>query len=250
MYLIDYLRMVVRQWVILVALLVVGGGAGLAWGYTATPQYRATSVLIVGNVLSAKESGQAAQAQQFTLDRMQTYAALATSPQVSEAVIRDLGLDMTVGGLSARTTASAPPRTVLLRVTVQDASPTKAADIANATARELGKTIESLEKPVDASASLVRVSFPGLATPPGAPSSPNKKLALLLGLIVGGGLGLLGAYIRDDHGRRKATAADPRRAGARVAGPARGLDVPAPGQSFMRTFDGPPPAPMSEAGSR
>jgi capsular polysaccharide biosynthesis protein len=82
---------------------------------------------------------------QFVLQRMATYAGLATSNQVLAAVTARMDLPETPDGLRAEVTSTSPPNTVLLEVIVSDEDPQRAAGIADAVAAAQGQAIESLE---------------------------------------------------------------------------------------------------------
>lgn len=197
----DYLRLVRRHWTIVLGLGLVGLLAGALSVASATPTYRATAEMFVGTQLP--RAGFDLSASQYTLDRMQSYAALVNSPEVTEGVAEELGLDLSgeqVGGLI---TASVIPGTVLIRLDVEDVSAQRTASIANSAARRLGDVIQELEAPENGT-SQVRVSLTRPASPPGGPASPDRQARLGLGLVVGLGLGLGMVSLREQAARSSA----------------------------------------------
>ncbi len=208
MELIDYVRMLGRRWIYVVVLTLLGLAAGLAWGLTKTPTYTATAELFVGNVVSTASASPIQNSQlasQFTLARMDTYASLVDSPSVTKAVAGQLRLG-SKASVGPHLSATVPGKTVLLRVTATAATPVRAASMANAAATALGASIEDLEKGTTGS-SPVRTTLTRPATAPGAPSSPNRRLDVAFGLIIGLGLGLMAAGLRDQAGGSRDTGA-------------------------------------------
>jgi non-specific protein-tyrosine kinase len=92
--------------------------------------------------------------------------------------------------------ASAPLDTVLIVLTVTDTDPQRAADIANAVAKQFGVTVAKLELQGIGSDSPVKVSTVLNAVPASSPASPKKAINLALGLLLGFGLGIGLASLR------------------------------------------------------
>lgn len=193
----DYLRLVRRHWTIVMGLGIVGlllGGLSVA---VATPTYRATAEMFVGTDLSQRLD---LSASQFTLDRMESYAALVNSPEVTEGVADELGLDLSGEEVGSMISADVIPGTVLIRLDVEDISAQRTSSIANAAARRLGEVIQELEAP-EGGPSPLRVSLTRPATPPSAPASPDPQVRLGLGLVLGLGLGLVMVSLREQAAR-------------------------------------------------
>ncbi len=207
MELIDYVRMLRRQWEWVLGLALVGSAAGLLYALMVPPSYQATSEMFVRSVPATQSSEAARSASQFTLDRMQTYAELVDTVGVARGVIDALDLEMNPDQFAGSVSASVPPDTFILYITAESSDPGTAATIANATATRLGLAIEDLERVSYGGKSPVDLTVSRPATAPGSPASPNRNLAITLGLLTGVGLGLLIASLREQartHGLRMA----------------------------------------------
>ncbi len=122
---------IARKWLpLLIAGMVVG--AAIAFGVSSvSPRvYEARATLIVGQELSAlnPDVNELNVAQRLS----STYAAIATKRPALEAVIKDLGLDVSPEQLARRVFAEAATDSTLLIITAQDTEPARAAGIANA----------------------------------------------------------------------------------------------------------------------
>ena len=132
-------------WLAASFVLAVGLLVTIFLGLTSKPAYVAstTSFVAMGRG-SAAESDPFA-GSPFVLQRMSTYADLATSPQVLQPVIDELRLPLTPEALAARVTATNPPSTVLLTVQVRDDDGERAGRIAAALAVQQARVVERLE---------------------------------------------------------------------------------------------------------
>ncbi|MGF9648061.1 polysaccharide biosynthesis tyrosine autokinase [Pseudarthrobacter oxydans] len=184
----DYLRLVRRSWKWIVAFVLLGVlGGGLA-SVLVKPTYVAETQLFV----AIQNSGSITELQQgntFSQARVQSYVKTVTTPVVLQPAIDTVGLETTADALSERVKASTELNTVLINISVSDASPVQAAAIAQAVADSLISAIDNLEKPKTGGSSPVSLSVVRPAVPPSSPSAPNTRLNLILGLLVGLGLG-------------------------------------------------------------
>ncbi|WP_427016764.1 polysaccharide biosynthesis tyrosine autokinase [Pseudarthrobacter sp. P1] len=191
----EYLRILRRNWIIIVALCMVGLlGAGTA-SVLSKPVYTAETKLFV----ATQTSGTAQDlnlGNTFIQARVASYVQTATTPTVLQPVIDTLGLNLSAEQLAAKVKASSDLKTVLLSISVDDGSPVQAAAIAQAVANSLIAAVDVLEKPRDGGVSPVRVSVVTPATAPAIPSAPNVKTNLALGLVVGLALGIGVALLR------------------------------------------------------
>lgn len=191
----DYIRVLRKNWLIIVVATLVGLGAAAAFSLSRTPLYQSESAVFV----STQTSGAVQELQQgsaFAQQRVTTYVSLVNRPIVLEPVIAELGLDMTAAQLSGTVSASAQLNTTVVQIAVENAEPQLAADISNALAASLGSAIEELETPNAADVSPVKVTIVQQALPTNVPVSPNVPLNLALGALIGLAIGIGIAVLR------------------------------------------------------
>lgn len=206
----DYLGIVRRSWILIVSITLVGLLAGAAASYLVKPTYTAETQLFV----AIQNSGTVQELQQgntFSQARVQSYVKTVATPVVLQPAIDSLGLDMTAAQLAGRIKASTDLNTVLITISVTDGSPVQAAAIAQAVSSSLIKAVDTLERPDTSSPSPVKLSIITPAAAPAAPSSPNIKLNLALGFLVGLALGLGAAVLRNTLDNRIRGESDLRR---------------------------------------
>ncbi len=106
----------------------LGVGALAALVYATTPKYEASTQLFV----AAKDTGGIASglqsSDQFSQDRVKSYADIISSPLVTGPVAQRVGDGLTAQQISKEISADAPLNTVLVNVHVTDTSPTARAD--------------------------------------------------------------------------------------------------------------------------
>lgn len=199
----DYLNTLRRRWLTVAISVLVFVLLGVALIATTPAKYSATAELFVAPG-SRPGADEALQGSRFYEDRVKTYALIVDSSVVLEPVIEQLGLEVTPRQLAVEVSATAPLETVLLHVTVKDGSAEQAATIANAVAvqfKELAPQLESIGGEADGA---VRISIVQPATPPDDPISPNRRLIMMMSLMLGLAAGFAIAVIRevlDDHVR-------------------------------------------------
>lgn len=194
-------------------LLVIVGvviGVLLAVGYTAkaTPTYDATARLFVSTTTEDRTGSELVNAGLYAGSQVNSFAQVVTTSAVLDGVISELHLDTTVDHLASQISVSVPLNTVVLVVQVRDSNAERAAAIANSIARRLPTVIETLTRPRPTSTAPTRVSLLQSATVPSSPSSPNKKLNVLAGLVGGLVLGLIAALVAEARRRRVASVAE------------------------------------------
>jgi capsular exopolysaccharide synthesis family protein len=206
----DYLRILRRYWLGILTAVLLGLLAGGGASVLTRPSYAAETQLFV----AIQSSGSVQDLQQgntFSQARVQSYVKTIDSPVVLNPVIEALGLDMTSEALASRVSASTDANTVLINITVTDASAVQAAAIAQAVANSLVNAVDTLEKPQTGGTSPVRLSIIKPATAPTTPSAPNTRLNLLLGLVAGLAVGCGFAVLRSTLDNRIRGEADLRR---------------------------------------
>lgn len=191
----DYLRVLRRNWMLIVACTLCGLLiSGLATAFS-KPAYTAETELFV----ATQNSGTVQELQQgntFSQSRVASYIKTVGTPVVLQPVIDSLGLSVSAAELSSKVRATSDPNTVLIKIAVSDSSAVQAAAIARAVASSLVDAIDVLEKPKSGGTSPVSLSIVRPAIAPSAPSSPNAGLNLILGFLAGAVLGLGAAVAR------------------------------------------------------
>jgi succinoglycan biosynthesis transport protein ExoP len=127
---------IVRVWFpVIVASVLLAAVAAYLVSIQLPKVYEAKATLVVGQSLSTvnPDYNQLLVSQQLST----TYARVATTRPILENVTTQLGLAGTLDDLAARVRADAQLDSTLLKITVQDADPSRAAAIANAVADQL-----------------------------------------------------------------------------------------------------------------
>jgi capsular exopolysaccharide synthesis family protein len=189
----DYLNVIRKRWMIIVAVTLVTLGLSAAYTALSPRTYAATTQFFV----STSGDDTATSLQQgntFTQARVKTYAQLLETPKVLDPVIKKVGLDTTSDRLSAQVASAIPLDTVLIDVTVTASSPAAAQRIATGIADVFPQTVAEIErKPGQESPVKVTLTTPAQADPTPVSPRPTRNLALglVLGLLLGFGLALL-----------------------------------------------------------
>lgn len=173
-----------RNWIAIVTCTLLGLLLATALSLLARPTYSAQTQLFVA-IQSAGSVAELQQGNTFTQARVQSYVETATTPAVLQPAIDNLGLDQTAAELAQRVSATADLQTVLITINAVDSSPVQAAAIAQAVADSLIVTVGDLESPNSGGASPIKLSVVTPAVAPTAPSSPNTKQNLFVGLALG-----------------------------------------------------------------
>lgn len=180
----PYIALLFRYWAVVLAVTLIGGAG--AWGLSqlATPSYKATTTLYFS--LNVGNSGNDLnQGSTFALAQMQSYARLAKTSQVLDPVINSLGLTETSTALAGAVDAVVPQNTVMLQLSASDSSPAQAAKIANAVGASLADAVDAIAPRTDKGAKSVRIFQVDPAEAPKSAISPNTRLNVLAGLVLG-----------------------------------------------------------------
>lgn len=192
----DYLRVLTKRWlgIALITLLVVAATA--TYTFLQPKQYTASSQVFIA-VSSPGGIGTVSADATYTLQRITSYLRIIDTPPVLQPVIDDLKLNVSVDELSTRVTATNPVDTVIIEIAATDGSPTTAAAIANAVAKQMAKVIQQLESNAAGTVVPVKATITRPAEPPESPSSPRTRVNLILGLLIGLALGVGYAFLRE-----------------------------------------------------
>jgi capsular exopolysaccharide synthesis family protein len=177
-----------RAWYIPALTILLAGGAALAVSLLVPPTYTAQTKLFVSTSSSATTSD-VVQSSAFSEQRAASYAEMIMGPDLAARLITALDLETTPEVLVRRIAAEAVPGTVLVDVSVEDASPQQAQRIAQAIGEEFPRVVNSLETAVGGAAARTAISVVEPAVLPGEPTSPNVLVnvlaACLAGLLIG-----------------------------------------------------------------
>ncbi|WP_082805756.1 polysaccharide biosynthesis tyrosine autokinase [Pseudoclavibacter helvolus] len=187
----DYLRILHKNWIIILISTLAGVAAGAGASLLMTPKYEASAELYV-SVRSTDSAlvGELAQGTNFARQAVQSYATVVNKEIVTARVIEELGLDTTPKDLAEKITATNQLNTVVIEITVVDEDALMAATIANSVATNFIDVVANdLEKPTGAAESLVKikpVQSAQVAEEPVSPRVPlNIAVAGFLGLVIG-----------------------------------------------------------------
>lgn len=190
----DLIRLVKHRWLPMLVVLLVTVTAAVAWTESRPREYTARA----SGIVATNNSQDIAQSYSGTILAQtvaKSYLLLFTSRGVAEAVIADLGLQMTPEQLIGRIDATLPADTTTIRVDARAPTPTEARDIANAVVRATSEQIETIQgSGADATAvvKLVPVEPAGLPTSQSYPSRIRYYGAgLVLGALLALGWGVL-----------------------------------------------------------
>ncbi|MFD1720167.1 polysaccharide biosynthesis tyrosine autokinase [Amnibacterium endophyticum] len=210
----DFLRTLRRNWAVIVATLALFLSVASAYTLLQRPVYSASATAIVANGANATVNDRA-QGAVLAQDLVSTYSGLATKAAVLQRVIDELDLSTSVAQLRQNVSASVPAETQLITISADARAPRDAARIANSVTRNLGREVAELSPDASGAQAAAQVVQVDPATAPTSPSSPNTVLnlgvAVILGLLAGGGLAVLrqrlDTRIRDEDAMREVVAA-------------------------------------------
>ncbi|MDN4475416.1 polysaccharide biosynthesis tyrosine autokinase [Demequina sp. SYSU T00192] len=191
----DYLRILRKNWILILLLTVLGTSAGFAYSMVSTPSYSASSKVFVSTSGGSSVS-ELAVGSSFTQQRVKTYADLISTSAVLQPTIESLHLDMSVAQLRGKISASTPLNTSVIDISVSDSDPVFAASLATEAANQLIGVVEDIETTDASEGSPVSLAVVQEAEVPQYPITPNKTLNTALGLLLGLALGVGIALLR------------------------------------------------------
>ncbi|MCC6498516.1 MAG: polysaccharide biosynthesis tyrosine autokinase [Propionibacteriaceae bacterium] len=193
MELTDYLRVLRKYWVSVVAILLAGVGAAAAASMLMTPIYTASAGVFL-TVNSGATAGELNQGSTYAENQVRSYAQVVTAPVVLQPVIDRLRLGVTAVELADQVTATVPINTAIVNIDVTGADAPLTADTANAIAQQLTVVVDELS-PQSQEGKTVKATIISPASVPVEWTSPrvpmNLALGALLGLLLGFGQAIL-----------------------------------------------------------
>jgi len=190
----EYLNVVRKRWVAILLILLASLSVGTAATLLSPKLYASTTRVFV-STQTPDTASDLLTGNNFTQQRVKSYADIVTSPLVLDPVVAQRQLGVTYEQLSSRISTNVPLNTVIIEITVLDPSPHQAANIADAVSRSLAETVDSLETSANHTQSLVKVSIIQPGDVNLTPDSPkpvlNLGLSFLIGLILGFGFAII-----------------------------------------------------------
>jgi len=192
----DLIRVLRSRWItVAVATLTVVLGA-VALTLLTTPTYQASTRLFVSTTVGAS-ANDLYQGNRLSQERVISYTQLLLGETLAQRTIDKLQLDVSAKDLVETIRASSKLDTVLIDVDVDNESPIKARDIANALSDEFVMMVRELETPIPGAKPDARVVVEQRASIPIDPISPKPARNLAIGLLLGVFLGVAIAIARD-----------------------------------------------------
>jgi len=152
--------------------------SGIVTFFFVEPEYRSTVAVFISDERTGSQASETLTDINMYQKLVDTYAEISKSRTVSEDVIRNLGLEVSVGELQRMITTSPKGNTQFLNLSITSTDREEAYNIANQLARSL-KVVSRELRGVD----IVQILDP--ANIPGGPSSPNLQLNLAIGFVLG-----------------------------------------------------------------
>lgn len=188
------LGVLLRAWWVLLLAGLLGGLIAFGYSSTLPPIYQSTSSTYF-SMRSASSGSDINQGSAYTQSQMLSFAQLAMSAAVLDAVRADLDVDLTNSQIRNMTTVTIPQNTVILDVTAGSTDPEFAAELANSIAENLAQVVEEISPKDDAGNATVVARVIEPATPAAFQSSPNKQRDAVLGAFAGALLAVLAIIV-------------------------------------------------------
>jgi non-specific protein-tyrosine kinase len=139
----QYFQVIWRWLWLIVACVLLSGGVAFQISRLLAPTYAATTTALVPTEAAFGNAGRNYDDLLASQLLANTYADLMSKSPVLESVVANLQLDVTPRELAAKLKATVNPDTRLIVLTVEDANPQRAADIANEIIKMLGATVQA-----------------------------------------------------------------------------------------------------------
>ncbi|WP_270408221.1 polysaccharide biosynthesis tyrosine autokinase [Brachybacterium paraconglomeratum] len=209
----DFLRLLLRNLLLLVAGLVLGAAAGYGLSFTQSTTYSASALGYVSASAQSDENGdpiqQASGNMAFQYQKAQSYLPLFNTRAVGQRIVDDLGLEASPDAVAGSLQTTLDPNAPI--ITVEAVAPTaeEASAIANAAVEATAAEARSLETGGNENAAVgVQLTNYQNAVVPGAPVSPDREKFLIAGAAFGLLVALGLAWLRDRNDSRLRTADD------------------------------------------
>ncbi|UJP08923.1 Wzz/FepE/Etk N-terminal domain-containing protein [Microbacterium sp. KUDC0406] len=194
----DVLRMLRRQFVLIIAATLIGLSAGAITAMLTPARYQAsTDVFLSVEVSPDATPGERLAAAGYITQVIDSYRAVINTSLVLQPVVDALGLEVSAQQLSGSVQTTATLRSAVITITASSPNAGQAARIANAVADSFADAVpNTLEKRGENAPYGVRVVQVQSAQVPTAPVAPNLRLSLVLGGLAGLAVGIGVALLR------------------------------------------------------
>lgn len=181
--------------IILILVVLSVAASGIVSYFVLDKQYEASTTIIVGSSNSYTDTKELQYNDIMMYQKLlKTFSEIAKSRMVSEKVINDLKLDISIGALQRKIAVTAVGDTQMMTIKVTDLNPEIAASIANKLAGIFKSEVAQLMK-------VENLEIIDPAVVPVSPIKPrpvlNIAIAFVLALMIGVGLAFLLEYL--DH---------------------------------------------------
>jgi capsular polysaccharide biosynthesis protein len=192
----DVLRTIGRNWIAIVATIVVCLVVGGLIAFLTPARYTSQTKVLIKPEVSSANPNTLGNAQSFVTGLIPTYTELATTASVLDPAIQQLGLKNTnAAALQGDVAASATVKTSIITISATSSTPKGAAELANAVASNLLKAIQAQ----GTASATVGVTGTVVEAPlvPNSTNSPVYLIDLLVALAVGIAIAFLFVVTRE-----------------------------------------------------
>lgn len=198
----DYITVIKKRMWLILSIVIVTGAATAAWSYYfITPVYEASTKLIVTS--SNDQYGSAVNAQlnlndiNFHIRLIETYKEIIRTEAIMEKVAMEYeSLNLSAEQLVKMVRVSAANNTMVMTLSVQDASYTRAMHVVNAVSEVFQREIPHIMS-VDNVSLLDRAKPVNNPTPVKPNPELNIAISIVIALMIGVGLAFLLEYLDD-----------------------------------------------------
>ncbi|RZU34092.1 Wzz/FepE/Etk N-terminal domain-containing protein [Blastococcus saxobsidens] len=201
----DYVRLLAHRWWLVVSFIALGASAAVILTLTATPVYYTQATLYVGLPGSAS-AGELQQGSVFTVQRVTTYAGLATTETVLDRAVTQLRDGTNIRDLRQAISAVAREQSALIDITATGRDPVVVADQANAVAGALSTQAPLLDSP--GGTTPIQLTIVQTAEVPENALTPRPGNNIVIGSLVGLLLGVGFLVVADALNTRVRTPRD------------------------------------------
>lgn len=243
----DFLRLLLRNALLLSIVTVLGAGIGHGYSYTKTPVYQATALGYVATSVKTDADGNVQPAgvnapsggEDAKYGTAQTFLPLFNTRAVGQSIVDKLQLEESPDTVAGGLTASIDPNAPIITVEARATTPQAAMEIANASIEAVnaeGKFLQTGNRE-SAEAPMTLIQYQ-TAEGQGIPVAPDRIKFGVIGAGAGLLLGLAIAWLRNRNDSRVRTVDD-----IRSKTPVTALGVLPDGKDFARKKDGLLPEP-------